>query len=234
MTLEKAFLQDIGEHPDDDAPRLIYADWLEENGEEAERARAHFIQFQIERIALPADSPRHRELLFAEAPLRNRYGKLWWHTLPKLRGVTFQVFERGFVPGAHLGAYHQLGEPLDPLFEAAPIQRLFLHNLGETKWADVLQSRYLTRLTHLECRSVDPVETCLLAIANCPHLDSLRSLVVTAGTGWSDRAIGALAASPSLLSLTRLELGGSLFPTRLQQILRDRFGKALVTPFRPA
>ena len=30
MTRDEAFLADILEHPDDDAPRLVYADWLEE------------------------------------------------------------------------------------------------------------------------------------------------------------------------------------------------------------
>lgn len=41
------FLQDIIEHPADDTPRLIYADWLEEHGEEE---RAEFIRVQC-RIA---------------------------------------------------------------------------------------------------------------------------------------------------------------------------------------
>ena len=35
--------QAILEEPDDDAPRLVYADWLEENGEEADRDQAAFI-----------------------------------------------------------------------------------------------------------------------------------------------------------------------------------------------
>lgn len=35
--LSRGFLADIIAHPDDDTPRLIYADWLEENGQE-ERA----------------------------------------------------------------------------------------------------------------------------------------------------------------------------------------------------
>ncbi|MBI1917699.1 MAG: TIGR02996 domain-containing protein [Planctomycetes bacterium] len=30
---DAAFLCDICKHAEDDAPRLIYADWLEENGE---------------------------------------------------------------------------------------------------------------------------------------------------------------------------------------------------------
>jgi uncharacterized protein (TIGR02996 family) len=33
MTSETAFLRDILEHPDDDTPRLIFADWLEDNGD---------------------------------------------------------------------------------------------------------------------------------------------------------------------------------------------------------
>ena len=32
MTKQDAFLANIIEHPDDDAPRLIYAHWLEEHG----------------------------------------------------------------------------------------------------------------------------------------------------------------------------------------------------------
>jgi uncharacterized protein (TIGR02996 family) len=40
-----SFLRDILDHPFDDAPRLIYADWLEDHGEEA---RAEFIRVQCE------------------------------------------------------------------------------------------------------------------------------------------------------------------------------------------
>ncbi len=43
MTEQDAFLRAILEAPADDAPRLIYADWLEENGE---REEAEFIRFQ--------------------------------------------------------------------------------------------------------------------------------------------------------------------------------------------
>lgn len=40
-----SFLRAICENPDDDAPRLIYADWLDENGD---ADRAEFIRLQIE------------------------------------------------------------------------------------------------------------------------------------------------------------------------------------------
>ncbi len=37
MSLEPSFLADILEHPDDDTPRLVFADWLDDHGE-ADRA----------------------------------------------------------------------------------------------------------------------------------------------------------------------------------------------------
>jgi len=44
------FLRAILEAPDDDGPRLVYADWLEERGEEA---RAEFIRVQVELARTP-------------------------------------------------------------------------------------------------------------------------------------------------------------------------------------
>ena len=66
MNLEEAFLRDIAEHPAEDAPRLIYADWLEEQDDERCLARARFIRIQIERSELPAEAPRQA------APARSR------------------------------------------------------------------------------------------------------------------------------------------------------------------
>lgn len=44
MPRDDVFLQAILAHPADDAPRLIYADWLEEHGDSD---RALFIRLQI-------------------------------------------------------------------------------------------------------------------------------------------------------------------------------------------
>ena len=45
MSLEESFLEDIRRHPEDDAPRLVYADWLDEHDEPE---RAEFIRLQCE------------------------------------------------------------------------------------------------------------------------------------------------------------------------------------------
>ena len=54
MTPDDAFLQAIVEAPDDDTPRLIYADWLEERGD----PRGEFIRLQcrLDRLLQPNDS----------------------------------------------------------------------------------------------------------------------------------------------------------------------------------
>jgi uncharacterized protein (TIGR02996 family) len=43
MTYAESFLKDIFDHPNDDAPRLIFADWLEEQGRVEE---ARFLRTQ--------------------------------------------------------------------------------------------------------------------------------------------------------------------------------------------
>src|SRR5437016_2642828 len=59
MTEDQAFLQAILEAHDDDAPRLVYADWLDDHGDEW---RAEFIRVQCEAARLPEGDPRRREL----------------------------------------------------------------------------------------------------------------------------------------------------------------------------
>src|SRR5207249_8060556 len=44
MARDEAFLQAIVENPDDDTPRVVYADWLDEHGD---AARAEFIRLQV-------------------------------------------------------------------------------------------------------------------------------------------------------------------------------------------
>ena len=58
MTDGERLLAAVIDAPDDDLPRLAYADWLEERGDAAGRARASFIRLQIELARLAEDDPR--------------------------------------------------------------------------------------------------------------------------------------------------------------------------------
>jgi uncharacterized protein (TIGR02996 family) len=62
MDMHEAFVRDILKHPADVARRLIYADWLEEQGDTQSLARAALLRLELERAGLEADDPRHKQL----------------------------------------------------------------------------------------------------------------------------------------------------------------------------
>ena len=59
MTHADAFLDAIREAPDDDTPRLIFADWLDEHGD---GDRAAFIRTQVRLALLVPDDPERLDL----------------------------------------------------------------------------------------------------------------------------------------------------------------------------
>jgi uncharacterized protein (TIGR02996 family) len=97
---EEALLQAIWAEPDDDAPRLVYADWLEENGQPE---RAEFIRGQCE-LAREGGSTKARKRLRArEKQLLAAHRENWlarigasplrWHFH---RGLVDRVEDPGF------------------------------------------------------------------------------------------------------------------------------------------
>src|SRR5206468_25941 len=83
------------EHPDDDAPRLVYSDWLEEHGDEDDRRRAEFIRVQIELARLDEDDPRRLALANREAALLDTHRDVWVRELPAWARKRVK-FQRGF------------------------------------------------------------------------------------------------------------------------------------------
>ena len=74
MKVRDALLAAILDAPDDDAPRLVFADWLDEHGEPD---RAAFIRVQIERARLPEDDPRAEALKAREDALLRAHREVW-------------------------------------------------------------------------------------------------------------------------------------------------------------
>jgi uncharacterized protein (TIGR02996 family) len=66
MDLERAFLRDIIASPDDPAARLVYADWLEENGGPEGAVKGEFLRLEVA-LAVAPDAPGRGE---TEARLR--------------------------------------------------------------------------------------------------------------------------------------------------------------------
>src|SRR4051794_37823654 len=91
MSDEPALLRAVRDDPDDDLPRLAYADWLEEKGE---RPRAAFIRAQLQRARLPWEDDRQAELQATERRLLIEHGLDW---MPPEVPITSVRFRRGFV-----------------------------------------------------------------------------------------------------------------------------------------
>ena len=72
MNEKEPFVHEILANLDDDAPRLVFADWLEERGEPPETARAEFIRLQVERSRLAGRDARRAELAARELALARR------------------------------------------------------------------------------------------------------------------------------------------------------------------
>jgi uncharacterized protein (TIGR02996 family) len=89
----------INESPNDDTPRLVYADWLDEHGDPN---RAEFIRVGCQKEREEYYSPRWLELNRREGKLASRYAQVWKVGLPALPAKAFwwDYYRRGFIEGA--------------------------------------------------------------------------------------------------------------------------------------
>jgi uncharacterized protein (TIGR02996 family) len=222
------FVGAILESPEDDTPRLIYADWLEERGD----PRGEFIRIQCARAALPEWDRRAQVLARQEYVLLERHGAAWRAELPRLAGVNWEVFERGFVASVGADSFEALYRQANKIWQAAPVTYVWVSGKSGKIRLDKRQA-----LPPLRSLTVTPRATLGLDVnqfANAPLLSSLRTLNLSnchlGSPGWApvfqsphltrlsalvlaNNAVGyrdlrALAASPSLKALTGLNLHG--------------------------
>ncbi len=99
MSHDDAFLQAILETPDDDTPRLIYADWLDEHGDPA---RAEFIRVQCRLAEIYFEDPSLPDLLAREHRLRSEFQDDWLDDLQS--SLVRWTFHRGFLEEIVLSA----------------------------------------------------------------------------------------------------------------------------------
>jgi uncharacterized protein (TIGR02996 family) len=174
----EALLRAVCENPDDDTPRLVFADWLDEHDEPE---RAEFIRVQI-KIARGTDDPklkqREQELLAAHRaawsePFRQ------FEVEGSSRQLIFGVhFQRGFVHTISANDEELRFVANAPaLFQLAPIERVNLIYKA--------QHEDLTR---------------------CPELLQLKELMITRGEGYEAAEIAALCRSKYLSNIVRLDL----------------------------
>lgn len=176
----QAFESDIVAHPDDDAPRLILADWLDDQADEATAARAEFIRAQVELANDALPPARRRELTDRQNALLKLYRRAWLGSLAEV--VTEVVWQRGFPQRLKLGV-RQFMDNADELFRQAPILHLQLLRVSQTKLS-------------------------IEEVAASPHFGRLRGLSLAASSIGDDK-VAALVGQANLENLESLELPGA-------------------------
>lgn len=78
MTDEDAFIRTILADPGNAAPRLVYADWLDERGDADSACRAEYLRVECELDRLRSKDRKKRPLQERLSKLREFVGDDWW------------------------------------------------------------------------------------------------------------------------------------------------------------
>jgi uncharacterized protein (TIGR02996 family) len=90
---ERAFLTAILERPDDDTTKLVYADWLDEQGDPKGEYLRLMLKVRQERVVTPEQRQRHKELSAELAELRTQEMQAWRAHLREDQGQRRRVQE---------------------------------------------------------------------------------------------------------------------------------------------
>jgi uncharacterized protein (TIGR02996 family) len=193
MSEYDVFLAAICENPDDDTPRLVLADWLEERDQ---LERAAFIRAQVELARTPAWEP------FAVLCKWRRpdwlSGRSFRDTLPRVDGFHLEwhaeAFRRGF--GWRLNirtllAWEQFGSQL---VDCVPLGELHLWKAPLDDWRRFAASPIVPRLRRVHF-AVSPIEP-LIALRHNPAACQISDLYFNqaSGTGMPELVEDLLAA----------------------------------------
>ncbi len=205
MSYERAFLEAIRETPDDDVPRLIYADWLDEQGGRERSARAAFIRAQCRLVALDEADPKREILEDEEADLLTEYERVWTQPLHGL--VEDWRFSRGFLEHVQIRAENLLTHA-ERLFDFAPLRSL--HVLIPFKDVPHLAGcSHLQRIETLDFARCQLNDRALQQLLSSPYLSRLRALHL-AGNNINTPGIHALVRSPLYRRLRSLDLSSNI------------------------
>src|SRR5262249_49346848 len=135
----------VAAEPDDDLPRLVFSDWLEENGEPD---RAEFIRVGLERVRLDRHDPRRDELRHREQELVRSHEKEW----VEAHGLTphrFREYIRGFAERLSFDSCADFLNQAAALFERIPLRCAEVYDEAPAPGDDFNESPLLERLRGL-------------------------------------------------------------------------------------
>jgi uncharacterized protein (TIGR02996 family) len=198
MRLESTLLTKIAADPEDMAPRLACADWLEKQGA---GPRAALIRAQIAlRTRL---NPAQRLAFGAQVrELLKEHGKAWAAELPGVDRAELN-YSRGFIQELGL-TEKRLTEHGEELLAREPVFRLRVEVQDGRGLASVCAQPWFERIRWLKLTG--KVDAGATALAAAPHVGHLEGLLLPGATV---KGVSALAQSEQLKGLKWLSLTGS-------------------------
>lgn len=180
MSDRDALLSAICADPDEDTPRLVFADYVEENGEAAFGA---FIRAQVELANTPPWEPFAVRCKW-RAP-NTVSGTPFVSTLPALAQPLGEwgplPFRRGFGWWIHVQMVSEWDRRIAPLFDRSPIGKVTLLGAILDDWRRVAASDRLNRLRDLTFVT-SPIEP-LFALRDAPGVDNITDLRFVRASG---------------------------------------------------
>lgn len=238
----EALLAAIGASPEEDTPRLMFADWLDEHGEPE---RAEFIRLQCELarlfddggesqplyeflrdrdfVTLPSadwtriDDGIHRRIALSMRAndLLRHHGEEWLPKLPKKYKVEWSGFHRGFPHRVTLRSVPKLKEAAPRLRAAAPAVTLVADSFRADFVDQLADAGLLDWIAALEL-SEDSAGG-LRAFGNRPTAALVRALTVH--YGMADDCAEAVAEAPHWTGLRTLDLSGAVISSMAAETL---------------
>jgi uncharacterized protein (TIGR02996 family) len=220
MTDRDALYRSILEHPADDTPRLVYADWLEENGrpeeaafirgdcwiESAARDDSDYTDQldRLEEVRLWLGAHAPGPVMKFRAGIAIEHGPNWWKW--SLRGFP-RFFEFDGYRHAGASAMRSLVRALERAFTRLPTRWLVVRHVTVEQLAALLKQRVVAELDQLTVQldTTDALQDdAARVIAECPSLKMLRGLSL--GFLFGEPGAEALARCQQLRTLRWLAL----------------------------
>jgi uncharacterized protein (TIGR02996 family) len=197
---ERPFLDAVLARPDADAPRLVYADFLEQSGTPADAARGELLRVQLA-AAHAADPTTVAVLKNRERELHERHYESW---TAALRGfVSGVVFRRGIPDVVSIPAAEFIDRG-DELFELLPVRHVHLTNAAECLLR-LVHCPHLGRVRELNLSCNDLGNGGVHVLVRSAHLKHVGALDL-GFNGLDDDGVKALAAASGLPALRELAL----------------------------
>src|SRR5262249_35686370 len=203
MTHADAFLEAIAEEPHKDDLRLIYADWLEDNGDPD---RAEFIRVQIRLAKMDEDDEERPELERRERELLAAHQERWEGMLEShCRGWTWW---RGFLDDVQVSP-RQFLKHARRIMRLGPCTRLSLTYSSPEDVAKLAASPFLKRVRVLTLANrIGSTAGDLRLLFSSPHLARLEGLWLLR-TGRFAELFDILLESSFIRRLQSLDVSGN-------------------------